>query len=189
MNNSKIKDLIDKVNEQLLENWNKPVIKDGNHYDTVNGRKVISPSDAQDIIDAVFGVYFGLESYEVGVYNSETKLHLKFKKKKSGIKGGWGKTDKMTVVHVGINTDVHNDNVALNKILNSTMGELVAEQQKIKEEAALKYQEAKDAKKLEFINYLDGQGCTFQKFMEMKKKYDNLSYEVRNEINKLYVPQ
>lgn len=99
------KELIEKINAMLEENFKKDVIIIGqgysSSYDTKQGRKVISTYELNCYISKLSNE-IGLDiDYRYGIGDREIYIFghaLKIRRKKSGIIGSWSYTDKMTIV-------------------------------------------------------------------------------------------
>jgi len=174
--NLTLRELIQKVNEELATNFAKEVISKGyNKYDTENGRKVIDISDVSRMIGrATNGNYnFYTQKFDIEMY--DTNILLKTKRKKSGMTG-YNHTDQLTVVEIFTeNTDLLD--ISLETIYNDAIeSKRKREQRKV---------EKKEEGKQIIIDTLKNADLSFKQFKSLMNLYSNLDWSQKQEIEDL----
>lgn len=174
--NLTVRELIQKVNEELTVNFAKEVISKGyNKYDAENGRKVIDISDVCRIIErATNGNYsFYTQKFDVEMY--DTNILFKTKRKKSGMIG-YNHTDQLTVVEIFTeSTDLLD--ISLETIYNDAIeGKKKREKRKV---------EKKEEGKQIIIDTLKNANLSFKQFKSLMNLYSNLDWGQKQEIEDL----
>ena len=95
-----LKQILKTINNELKENFNRPIIKRessywwNSSYDTKNGRKLISDNDFKKILSK-YGIIAHYCNKKYCVYG----VDIKVKKRRSGVKDSWDGTERMTIVN------------------------------------------------------------------------------------------
>ncbi len=175
--NITVRELINKVNEQLTENLNKPIIKKGyDKYDTINGRNIISLYRLNNLINEQCGISLTEQKFDLYMYNSP--LRIKTKRKKSGM-SNWNSSDCMTISEIYIENE---------DLLDKTIAQI--EQEKEEQSKSDEQSRIEQAEKNinEFNEILEKFNMTFDDFKIMKYRYEKLNWRQQQELhgNKLW---
>jgi hypothetical protein len=176
MNNLTIKEIAEKVNATLQENFDKPVIpvKLGRsyQYDTENGRDIITSNDLDSIIRGIVNKVVWTKK---GIVEISCIDLFKIKRKKSEMRS-CNSENAQTITAIEILEGVDSE---------KTLEELIYERKQKEMRLAQQQQEIKDERKEKFIKFLEDNNVSFDVFESMVYLYNNLSYADKDEFRQM----
>lgn len=180
-----VRELLNKVNAQLKENIEKPIIPQGlssfsRSYDTVNGMKAIDMADVirmiKEITDEIFkdseyrrSPYWNTEKFNIRLEG--TTLLLKSRRKKTTMRT-FNYTDAMVVYELYVENEEY---------LDKNISEFIEERMK-----ALEQERNKEQKQIDdFKSKLSSFGLSEEDFLNLKSDYDKLPYSYKFDIRRI----
>ena len=172
-----IKEVIEKVNEVLKNDFEKPVIKLSRYnggYDEVNGRKVNDTMNVKNIIHSIIKnegisqIYFNTEGRNITAEGTCRLFTLKTKSKKSDVIG-WNYNNQLTIVSIELAEDYKD---LEDKDLQQLIQEKAVEEQQRKE----REKQMLDNRMSNFKNLLSEKGIGVEDFQELLMSYNSLDF-------------